>query len=101
MSGLFSGILAQLNTSQDYTSPTYLDDTTLPEVQLLVTAAAGAIANVISFGRRGSLICFDDSDYPPIRVLLNMYLLTGKVISINDQIGFLDNLRQMFFINNK
>ena len=66
-----------------------------------VDVAEADISNVISFGRRGSLICFDDSDYPPIRVLLNMYLLTGNIISVNDRIGFLDNLRQMFFIKNK
>jgi hypothetical protein len=66
-----------------------------------VDVAEADITNVISFGRRGSIICFDDSDYPPIRVLLDMYMLTGKIININDQIGFFDNLKQMFFINNK
>lgn len=66
-----------------------------------ISTAESDLYNVIEFGRRGSVICFDDSDFPHLRVLLDMHLLTGKLISLSDQVGYLDNFRQMFFINNK
>jgi Methyltransferase domain len=66
-----------------------------------VSLAEADLHNVISFGKRGSIICFDDSDDPKLRTMLNMHQLTGKLISISDSIGYIENLRQMFFVNNK
>jgi hypothetical protein len=66
-----------------------------------LTTAEVDLYNVIQFGRKGSVICFDDSDAAGLRVILNMYMLTGQIISIADQTGFIKNLNQMFFINNK
>ncbi len=66
-----------------------------------VDVAEADLLNVIQYCRKNSIIVFDDADYPPLRVLLDMYLLTGKIISISDQIGFIKNLKQMVFINNK
>jgi hypothetical protein len=66
-----------------------------------VSLAEADLHNVISFGKRGSVICFDDSDDPKLRTMLNMHQLTGRLISVSDGIGYIENLRQMFFINNK
>ena len=66
-----------------------------------VSLAEADLHNVISIGKRGSIICFDDSDDPKLRTMLNMHQLTGKIISISDGIGYIENLRQMFFVNNK
>jgi Methyltransferase domain len=66
-----------------------------------LTTAEVDLFNVIQFGRKGSVICFDDSDSAGLRVILNMYMLAGKIINIADQTGFIKNLNQMFFVNNK
>jgi len=66
-----------------------------------VHVAEGDLFNVIQFGKRGSVICFDDSDFPPLRVMLNMYLITGKLIPLVDQAGYLPNISQMIFCINK
>lgn len=57
--------------------------------------------NVIQYGHKGSVICFDDSNVPSLRLILNMHMLTGRIINISDRHGFLKNEHQMFFINNK
>ena len=66
-----------------------------------VDVAEVDLYNVLQFGKRGSIILFDDSDMPELRVLLDMYLITGELISISDQLGLLKNTNQMFFINNR
>ena len=63
--------------------------------------AESDLFNIISFSPKGSLICFDDSDFPQLRVLLNMHMLTGNLISVADHIGYIGNVNQMFFLNNK
>jgi hypothetical protein len=68
---------------------------------MLQDVAEADLLNVIQFVKRGSIICFDDSDFPGLRVLLNMYMLTGKITNIIDQVGFIQNFSQMFFINSK
>ena len=57
--------------------------------------------NVIQLGRKNSVICFDDSDYTVLRVILDMYILSGKLITLTDRLGFIENDTQMFFLNNK
>jgi hypothetical protein len=57
--------------------------------------------NVIQMGRKGSVICFDDSDYEVLRVILDMYVLSGKIIPLTDRLGFIENNTQMIFLNNK
>jgi hypothetical protein len=66
-----------------------------------IDVAESDLYNVIKHGRKGSVILFDDSDHPPLRVLLDMYLLSGKIISIADANWMIKNNSQMFFINNK
>ena len=66
-----------------------------------VHVAEGDLFNVIQFGRRGSIICFDDSDFPPLRVMLDMYLMTGKILPLADHNGYVHNISQMIFYNNK
>jgi hypothetical protein len=64
--------------------------------------AEADLLNVITYGDKGSIICFDDSDFPDLRVLLDIYLLKGKLIAINDvPKGHIQDGSQMFFINNK
>lgn len=57
--------------------------------------------NVINFGRAGSIILFDDTTYPELRTLIDMYLITGQIISIADPMWIIKNTNQMLFINNK
>jgi len=57
--------------------------------------------NVIKYGRKGSIILFDDSDNTTLRTMLSMYMLSGDIISISDPAWLLKNTNQMFFINNK
>jgi len=66
-----------------------------------IDVAETDLFNVIKFGRRGSIILFDDSDFPPLRTMLSMYMLSGKIINISDPIWLLQNTNQMFFMNNK
>lgn len=66
-----------------------------------IDTAETDLLNVINYSSKGSVICFDDSDSPYLRTMLNMYMLKGLIINISDQMGFIDNLKQMFFLNNK
>jgi hypothetical protein len=59
------------------------------------------LLNTIQYSEKGTIICFDDSDSPYLRTMLNLYILKGTLINIHDQLGFIDNNKQMFFINNK
>jgi hypothetical protein len=59
------------------------------------------LLNAITYTQKGTIICFDDSDSPYLRTLLNMYMLKGNITNIADQFGYIDNIKQMFFINNK
>ena len=64
--------------------------------------AEADLLNVITYSDKGSIICFDDSDFPDLRVLLDIYLLKGTLISISDTPkGHIQDGSQMFFINNK
>ncbi len=66
-----------------------------------IDVAETDLLNIITYSKKGSIICFDDSDSPYLRTLLNMYMLKGLIINISDQMGYIDNVKQMFFINNK
>lgn len=63
--------------------------------------ASQDMENCIRNGTRGSVIVFDDSDNLELRLMLELYMLSGQVINISDQNGNLPNSNQMFFINNK
>ena len=65
-----------------------------------VEVAEADLKNVIKFGRHDSIILFDDSDFPQLRTIINMYLISGKIIGISDPFWLLKNTNQMFFINN-
>ena len=66
----------------------------------LVTAGMD-MDNCINRGSHGSVILFDDSDGTELRLMLNFYMLSGRVINISDTLGHLPNIKQMFFINNR
>ena len=57
--------------------------------------------NVIQYGKKGSIICFDDTHNPVLRALVDVYLFSGKLIPLTDYSGFINNHDQMFFVNNK
>jgi len=57
--------------------------------------------NCIQFGRKGSVILFDDTDDENLRILLSMYVATGLILPLTDYYGILKNTNQMLFINNK
>ena len=52
--------------------------------------------NVIQYWKKRSIICFDDSNHPVLRVLLDVYLFSGKLIPLVDHSGFINNHDQMF-----
>jgi predicted O-methyltransferase YrrM len=66
-----------------------------------VDVADSDIHNIIHCSKPGSIIMFDDSDAPQLRILLDMYMMSGDLISIADQAGILKNTNQMFFMNNR
>ena len=62
-----------------------------------VDVAEADLCNVISRAPKNSLILFDDSDWPALRVMLNFYVLSGKLNPIIDTEGYIHNTNQMFF----
>lgn len=66
-----------------------------------INMAETDLFNCIQFGRKGSLILFDDTDDANLRILLNMYMAMGLIIPLIDYHGILNNTNQMLFINNK
>lgn len=55
------------------------------------------LCNVISLATKNSLILFDDSDWPLLRVMLDVYILSGKLSPVIDTEGYVHNTNQMFF----
>lgn len=65
-----------------------------------VEIAENDLLNVLAHGTKGSAILFDDAHVPELRLLLDIYLMSGKITLISDQLGFIKNTDQMIFLNN-
>ena len=55
------------------------------------------LRNVIQHANPGSVLCFDDSDFVELRMMLNMYMMSGKLVNFFDPYGPTQNQTQMFF----
>jgi hypothetical protein len=54
------------------------------------------LVNVIHYGKKGSVICMDDTDMPQIRNMITLYLLDGCISHIHDPKYHLTSDSQMF-----
>ena len=55
------------------------------------------LRNVIEYSNPGAVLCFDDSDFTELRMLLNMYMMSGHLVNFCDPHGPTQNKTQMFF----
>jgi predicted O-methyltransferase YrrM len=55
------------------------------------------LQNVIKYANDGAILCFDDSDFVELRMMLNMYMMSGHLINFMDEFGPTQNQTQMFF----
>jgi len=54
------------------------------------------LINVINLARPGSVICFDDADFHPLRNIITLHLLQGSISHIFDPKFHLTSKNQMF-----
>ena len=59
------------------------------------------LQNVIKYSNPHAVLCFDDSDFIELRILLNAYMLAGFLAPIHDEFCLVQNKTQMFFNINK
>lgn len=62
-----------------------------------LTVAEQDLRNVLLHANPGAVLCFDDSDFVELRMLLNMYMMSGDLVPICDPYGPAQNQTQMFF----
>jgi len=55
------------------------------------------LLNITNFAKDGSILCFDDSDFLQLRIVVNYFMLQGIIIQIDDNNGFIPAEDQMFF----
>lgn len=55
------------------------------------------LQNVIKYANNGAVLCFDDSDFVELRMMLNMYMMSGHLMNFTDEFGPTQNQTQMFF----
>ena len=55
------------------------------------------LQNVIQYANPDSVLCFDDSDFTELRLLLNLHMMTGRLLPIWDPKSVIQNETQMFF----
>jgi hypothetical protein len=55
------------------------------------------LQNVIKYANNDAVLCFDDSDFVELRMMLNMYMMSGHLINFMDEFGPTQNQTQMFF----
>lgn len=55
------------------------------------------LLNVINHASSGSTILFDDAHVPELRIMLDLHILTRKIVPLNDNLGFIKSKDQMFF----
>jgi hypothetical protein len=62
-----------------------------------VTVAEQDLQNVIKFANKDAVLCFDDSDFVELRLMLNLYMMSGHLTPIWDPHAVVQNETQMFF----
>jgi hypothetical protein len=62
-----------------------------------VTVAEQDLQNVIQFANKDAVLCFDDSDFVELRLMLNLYMMSGHLAPIWDPHAVAQNETQMFF----
>lgn len=55
------------------------------------------LRNVIQYANKNAVLCFDDSDFVELRLLLNAYMMAGYLTPITDQHCVIQDQTQMFF----
>lgn len=55
------------------------------------------LRNVLKYANKDAVLCFDDSDFVELRMMLNMYMMSGHLINFFDPYGPTQNQTQMFF----
>lgn len=55
------------------------------------------LRNVLQYANPDSVLCFDDSDFMELRLLLNLHMMTGRLLPIWDPHAVVQNETQMFF----
>jgi hypothetical protein len=62
----------------------------------LITAEKD-LRNVLLYANSDAVLCFDDSDFVELRMMLNLYMMSGHIEPIADPYGPTQNQTQMFF----
>ena len=55
------------------------------------------LRNVIQYANNNAVLCFDDSDFVELRLLLNAYMMAGYIVPITDVHCVVQDQTQMFF----
>jgi hypothetical protein len=55
------------------------------------------LQNVIQYANSKAVLCFDDSDFVELRLLLNAYMMAGYIVPITDVHCVVQDQTQMFF----
>ncbi len=62
-----------------------------------LSVAATDLLNIIDRAELGSVICFDDTDFKNIKLLLLKYVFSGRLIDIGSSFNWINNNTHMFF----
>jgi hypothetical protein len=55
------------------------------------------LRNVIQYANKDAVLCFDDSDFVELRLMLNLYMMSGHLVPVWDPHAVAQNETQMFF----
>jgi hypothetical protein len=55
------------------------------------------LLNITKYAKDGSMLCFDDSEVPELRILVNCFMMEGTLLPIADNNGFITDDAHMFF----
>ena len=55
------------------------------------------LRNVLQYANKDAVLCFDDSDFVQLRLMLNLYMMSGHLTPIWDPHAVAQNETQMFF----
>ena len=55
------------------------------------------LQNVLQYANKNAVLCFDDSDFPELRLMLDIYMMAGHLTPIWDPYAIVQNETQMFF----
>ena len=62
-----------------------------------IDVAEEDLRNIIQFANKDAVLCFDDSDFADLRLMLNLYMMSGHLTSLWDPHAVVQNETQMFF----